>query len=374
MRTRVTTPAFTALAALAAAFATLTLAGPLDPPAGPVAPTYKTLAEVEPRIAVNATNTPGDADSLYRIAQPGSYYLTGNITGETAQYGIEIAASGVTLDLMGHQLVGVAGALDGIAVTAGGVDIAVLNGSIRAWPIIGLDANGTQNTRFENLRISGSGSYGLLAGDTASITGCTARSNAGPGIGAGAGSTVTNCTARSNGTGFNLGTEAAISNCTAQQSSGTGFNIGFGSTISRCTARFSGSNGFAISSGSIIEGCTAQSSTADGIRATGESVIRGNVCDSNGANAGDGAGIHATFGDNRIEGNSCTRNDRGIDIDVAGNIVVRNTCSGNTINWVIVVGNAVAPIAQAATNAAAISGNAYAPGLGSTDPNANFTY
>jgi len=62
-------------------------AGDLNPPPGPVASTMKTLSEVEPRIAVNSINTPGDADSLFKITQPGSYYLTGNITGvaETAQ-------------------------------------------------------------------------------------------------------------------------------------------------------------------------------------------------------------------------------------------------------------------------------------------------
>ena len=93
-------------------------AGPLAPPAGPIAPTNKTLAEVEPRIAINATNTPGDADSLFRIAAPGSYYLTGNITGVVGEHGIEIASSGVTLDLMGFELLGVAGSLDGAALVS----------------------------------------------------------------------------------------------------------------------------------------------------------------------------------------------------------------------------------------------------------------
>ena len=51
--------------------------GPLAPP-GAAAPTTKTLDQVEPRIAINSTNTPGDADSLYKITQPGSSYLTGN--------------------------------------------------------------------------------------------------------------------------------------------------------------------------------------------------------------------------------------------------------------------------------------------------------
>jgi len=68
-------------------------AGPLDPPAGPVTSTYKTLTEVEPRTAINTTNTPGDADSLFKITQPGSYYLTGNITGVAAKHGIEIAVA-----------------------------------------------------------------------------------------------------------------------------------------------------------------------------------------------------------------------------------------------------------------------------------------
>jgi hypothetical protein len=47
------------------------MAGPLTPPAGPIAATMKTISEVEPRTAINAVNTPGDANSLYKITQPG---------------------------------------------------------------------------------------------------------------------------------------------------------------------------------------------------------------------------------------------------------------------------------------------------------------
>jgi hypothetical protein len=84
---------FGALVMLVAAV--VSTAGPLNPPAGPVAPT----PGPEPRIAINSTNTPGDADSTFRIAQPGSYYLTGNVSGQNARIGIEIATGGVTLDL-----------------------------------------------------------------------------------------------------------------------------------------------------------------------------------------------------------------------------------------------------------------------------------
>src|SRR5438552_610996 len=51
-------------------------AGSLAPPAGPVAPTMKPLDEIEPRIAIDAINTAGDAGSIFKVTQPGSYYLT----------------------------------------------------------------------------------------------------------------------------------------------------------------------------------------------------------------------------------------------------------------------------------------------------------
>jgi len=69
-------------------------AGPLNPPAGPITSTHKTLTEVEPRIPISSTTTPGDATSLYRISQPGSYYLTGNITGQAGKHGIYIVGLG----------------------------------------------------------------------------------------------------------------------------------------------------------------------------------------------------------------------------------------------------------------------------------------
>ncbi|MDO8631854.1 MAG: hypothetical protein Q7R41_15310, partial [Phycisphaerales bacterium] len=64
--------------------------------------------------------------------------------------------------------------------------------------------------------------------------------------------------------------------------------------------------------------------------------------------------------------------DRGIDVDGTGNIIVRNTCSGNATNWDIVAGN-VSLVVQGVAGAA-ILGNTGGVAPGSTDPNANFTY
>jgi hypothetical protein len=57
----------------------------------------KTLDQVEARTIVNTANTPGDVDNTFIISQPGSYYLSGNITGEAGKNGISIQADDVTL-------------------------------------------------------------------------------------------------------------------------------------------------------------------------------------------------------------------------------------------------------------------------------------
>jgi len=210
-RTRIiTAAAFTLVAA------GLLFAGPLNPPAGPVTSTYKTLTEVEPRTAINLTNTPGDADSLFKITQPGSYYLTGNITGVIGKHGIEIAVAAlalgpsVTIDLMGFELAGVPGSLDGVSVTASDqLNVAVRNGTVRAWGGDGVDVNNSTNNLLEDLRVEGNGGRGIPAGNASTVTGCTASFNTGIGIVANSGSTVTGCTARTN-TGGGI---SASTNC-----------------------------------------------------------------------------------------------------------------------------------------------------------------
>lgn len=65
-------------------------AGPLTPPGAP-APTMKSLDEVEPRTPLTQSDTPGDATAVFKITQPGSYYLAGNIKPPAGKNGILIA-------------------------------------------------------------------------------------------------------------------------------------------------------------------------------------------------------------------------------------------------------------------------------------------
>jgi len=123
-----------------------------------------------------------------------------------------------------------------------------------------------------------------------------------------------------------------------------------------------------------VTGCTASFNNGDGIEVFSNCRVTDNTCAFNG-NGGNGAGIYATGSDNRIEGNNCTGADRGINVDTAGNIIIRNTCSGNSIDWVIATNNVVGPILdRRAPASAAINGFSAPSSLGSTDPNANFSY
>ncbi len=352
-------------------------AGPLTPPPGPVAPT----PGPEPRTAINATNTPGDADSLFRITQPGSYYLESNITGVVGKHGVEIAASGVTLDLNGFDLAGVPamGAFDGVSATASNLtNIAVVNGSVRSWGGDGVDlgSSATTNCRVADLLARANAGNGISTSDSGMVSNCSARFNSGTGIFTGNGCTVWNCSAFQNtGHGIFTPNGCTVSNCSTSSNTVSGISTNSGSTVSNCSASSNGGSGISTGNGSTVADCTARTNTLDGIVCTSACVIRGNTCSANGSGAGDGASIHATGTDNRIEGNNCSTADRGIDVDTAGNIIIRNTCAGNTTDWDIVANNIYGPIIDRRVPAsAAVTGFAAVTTLGSTDPNANFSY
>ncbi|MFM9957448.1 MAG: right-handed parallel beta-helix repeat-containing protein [Phycisphaerales bacterium] len=351
-------------------------AGPINPPAGPVAPT----PGPEPRTPISLTTTPGDADSLFRIAAPGSYYLTGNITGMAGRRGIEIDASGVTIDLNGFELIGPGSgaAFDGVGMTFPHRNISVVNGSIRNWTGDGIDT-GTLNGvggRIVGVHSSGNGQAGIRAGDGYSITNCTAVHNTGDGIATRVGCTVTDCAAKSNGgNGFIVNNSCTVVNCAAANNILSGIRTGSGCTVAHCAATANSGHGIEPGGANLVQACSASLNLLDGIRCIGTCTVQSTTCSGNGAGVSEGAGIHITGSDNRVDGNNCTGNDRGVDVDAAGNIIVNNTCAGNTTDWDITADNVVGPILDRRAPASAVINGFSAPGsLGSTEPNANFSY
>ena len=358
------------LAALPALFAQ----GPLAPPGAP-APTMKTLDQVEPRTPLNDTAVPGDASYHHIITTPGSYYLAGNLVVNKTN-GIQVTAAGVTLDLNGFSIRRGSGT-GGDAITIGSLAhrCTVKNGTIGAgagglgFPfangVYALDTNFPIVPRggtFLQLAVSGCSIAALRAGQSWEITGCEVHDNVG-GISGGIGSTITRCTASATSLGSGISAQnSTIRDCTAYENDRDGISGGYGSIITGCTAERNGDDGIVASGESTIAGCLANGNTGDGIDVDYACFVQGNTCSRNGSD-GDGAGIHATGAGNRIEGNLVYQNDRGIDVDVGGNLIIKNSASGNVISYALAVNNKVGVIVLA-PNSAAISGNTGGAGVG----------
>jgi len=373
----------------------LVVAGPLRPAAGPVASTCKTLQEIEPRIAVNATNTPGNATSLYRITQPGSYYLTGNIQGESGKSGIRISASGVTLDLNGFTVAGAAGTGDGI-IDHSGSDrgVAIRNGTVSGWGGNGISlgddhqsADALPGTHIENVVASGNGWYGFDLGGASMINHCSALSNGLSGFISVRSCMFTDCTSKSNGhSGFLAGASSVITGCSAMFNEESGFAAAEGSVLSHCTANSNTGDGLSITGGVLVEHCAARYNKGAGIDAQGllakpmiidnsceynsghnilvqnRALIRGNRCELQ-ANTVDNIRI---LGDEcRVENNYCTGGQFGIFIITSGsnNVVTGNTAIGTTSGFAwFTPNNVVGPVVTAKGT------------IASTSPFANFQY
>ena len=339
-----------ATAILLASALPLAAQGPLQPPGGP-APTMKTLDQVEARIAINATTTPGNDDYHFVITQPGSYYLTGNLA-VTKKHGISVSAARVTIDLNGFEIARTAGSAgDGITVSGG--NCFIKNGALSGFNN-GISAFNADSGMAERLRVSGC-STGVSAGSGWVLDHIVARGNQN-GIGTSLAPTVSNCTSVANsGNGFLIGVGGRITNSIASQNGSAGIFLFDGATAERCSARLNGSGIVALERGtvrnceveenggssngsgivgsirSVIKDNSSKRNQLHGIDVSGDSVVSGNHVSDNGrggnANA---AGIRLTGAGSRLEGNH-VRDNAGTGI-VAGaaDIVIRNTAGGNS--------------------------------------------
>jgi parallel beta-helix repeat protein len=390
--------------------------GSLTPP-GPPAPTFKTLQQVEPRVdlqnAPASAVTTSDANYHFIITQPGSYYLTANIVA-TKSNAVQILAEGVTLDLNGFEISHQAArGGNGIELSGSAHRATVENGSITNFTagtavaavnnvtprncayrklavrncLIGLGV--AAESIVEGCRLLENSSDGLSANGACIITKCVASFNGSAGIKVAASSQVRDCEVIGNAEGIVTGSDCIVAHCTAKSNNGSGstsagIRTGIGCSVTHCVsnnnlstnATLTGATGagFDIGGSSTIENCVARENIGDGIRVNADTVVRQNNCVVNGA-GGDGAGIHATSSDNRIESNNVTDNDRGIDVDAAGNVILKNSASGNTTNYEIAANNVFGQIVdRTAPSSAAVSGNSAASAAATTDPWANISY
>lgn len=355
-------------------------AGPLNPPAGPVASGGRTLQEIydkitpgDPRTPVNATTCPGDANAQFIIATPGSYYMTASHT-VSGKVVVRITASDVVLDLNGftlHVSTNSAPAVDCGPVTM----VTVRNGVLRG--LGGVNLTNAALAVVERLVVFGSSGTSIGAG-RATVSDCrvTLASTTGACVSVGSESLVQRCVCSGGGTGVATGSGSMIADCEATSaqatSAGGGFFLGNGGAIIRCVARQCG-NGILAGENCTVEGCNATGCTTGisvgqfcrvigcntagsisaGIAATNSSDIRECTCSGDSALATGLAAINVTGSGSRIERNTTIGGRRGIRCTATGNMIASNFCRGATgtgspsANYDIVAGNDVGPLTSA---------------------------
>ncbi len=127
----------------------------LDPPGAP-ADTMKTLDQIEPRTPISSLP--------FSITQPGTYYVTSNLSSQGT--GIYISADNVNVDLMGHTITFVGDVVNAPGITLeGAVDdlidnVTVRNGSVRGFQY-GVRIDYARDCRIEGLHVADSTTSGV---------------------------------------------------------------------------------------------------------------------------------------------------------------------------------------------------------------------
>lgn len=265
-------------------------AGPLDPPAAP----SSTLPQVEPRMPIPPVGW--DGTFPITISQPGSYFLTEDLTDSTAGTdGIDISANHVVLDLNGFTLDGTSVGFNGVAASSSFTDVTIRNGTITGW----------------------TGNEGIYA-----------RSSS---------DTVEDITATANGTGVYVGSGSTVRRVIAEANTGNGIWIDDPTSLFR---------------GCLIEDSVASRNGDNGIVVTANNVtVRNNTVERNtltGVTVGNAADV---IEDNSIIGNS----QYGVNLSGVGvnhDSVVRNVFHGDTLGVVSDSGTAdiIGPMDTTATS------------------------
>ena len=268
--------------------------GPLNPPGPPLA-SMKTLAQIhaqavlaEPRTALSAENTPGQSNYVYAVTNPGSYYLTGNLTATNG--GILVLADDVTLDLGGFRIEGDP-ALKHYGVMLYGNNVEIRGGTVARFGLWGIGYGGGSfggNCRMVDLRLINNTDGGVLLNDHGHVARCTVVSNLGYGI--------------------SVDDACMIEDNVASYNGSEGIETSMNCLIRGNTARYNGADGIEVYEGCSVEGNVVAYNTQAGIWSSNNSSVRDNVAYRNNQGAlTNRGGIYVPIGCN-VVGNTLTDN------------------------------------------------------------------
>ncbi|NCC53025.1 MAG: hypothetical protein EOM20_17685 [Spartobacteria bacterium] len=278
----------------------------------------------------------------------------------TGTNGITVNASGVSIDLDGHGLIGPgAASLSGIYQTSAYRDLKICNGFVANWigtvtADAGIRAVG-DNAMVSSIQAS-TNNTGITIGRGGAALDCAATYNKRDGIYAIYGNVISRCTTAFNdGAGIIIARGATVHDCTSYRNS-DGFSALGEAVITGCIAYDNSDDGFDIGSNARIADCTATDNSGDGIQLTEDCLVTGNTCCDNGS-----SGIFVMGDDNRIDSNHASDNNKGIDVNGIDNLVVRNSAEANGTDYEIVAGNSDAQVLT------------FGSGFSCTEPWANFS-
>ncbi len=164
------------LASLCVALASATaLAGPLNPPDGPIESTGRPLDRIEPRVCIN--DLPGSPIATHVITAPGQYFFSADVQGEPGKHGILIESPGdVSIDLNGFALRGAPDSESGVRYGGGGGRVAIFanpptrppgsQAMITNFGGPGISCDGASSLTCADLHIRACGGDGVLCGTT----------------------------------------------------------------------------------------------------------------------------------------------------------------------------------------------------------------
>jgi hypothetical protein len=260
--------------------------GALTPSSAP-APTMKSLDQIEARTPISS--------APFTITQPGSYYLTTNVTVSSGD-AVTINANNVTLDLNGFTISSttpVANSDNAILLSGSRTNIAIRNGHISSgvtnngagvysgsgfgfgvifsgFPynvrVSGLSVSGCQydgiylgysSTVVESCVVNTVGAYGIVA---QSVSDSTANDCGTTAISA---STANNCIGLVSGSGSGVYATAAANNCYGN-SAGNGYGLNVLGNAQNCYGSSSGGTGLYAYT---AQNCYGSSSTDKGLYA-----------------------------------------------------------------------------------------------------------